>query len=90
MIVFYMHQPLMRHGMCAMQRHLVTIPSGLPVDDLKLMKKRRAQTIRTMEAMSVLDIARGLEGRRGSWEILLSEVVANISNYSCQEVALMS
>lgn len=38
------------------------------------MKKRRGQTIRTMEAMSVLDIARGLEdegdeesgGKKGS------------------------
>jgi hypothetical protein len=43
------------------QRHLATIPSGLPAEESQLMKKRRGQTIRTMEAMSVLDIARGLE-----------------------------
>lgn len=43
------------------QRHLTEIPSGLPTEEAKLMKKRRAHTIRTMEAMSVLDIAKGLD-----------------------------
>ena len=41
------------------QSHLQKIPSGLDPIETKAMKKRRKITVKTMEAMSVLDIAAG-------------------------------
>jgi hypothetical protein len=40
---------------------LETFPAGLPEEELKLMKKRRKQTLHTLDSMSVLDIAQGLK-----------------------------
>ena len=41
------------------QSHLQKIPSGLDPIETKAMEKRRKITVKTMEAMSVLDIAAG-------------------------------
>lgn len=45
------------------QHHFKKIPSGLNEAETKLMEKRRKDTIRTMDAMSVLDIAQGVAER---------------------------
>ena len=42
------------------QRYIPDIPSGLDKDDTKQMKMRRKIAIKTFEAMSVLDVSRGL------------------------------
>ena len=42
------------------QRHLGSLPSGLSAEDSKLIKSRIKITARTMEAMTVLDTAKGL------------------------------
>ena len=44
-----------------MQHHFKTLPSGLSNEDVILVKKRKARTIRTMDAMSVLDVAIGID-----------------------------
>ena len=41
------------------QSHLEKIPSGLDPIEMKAMERRRKVTVKTMEAMSVLDIAAG-------------------------------
>lgn len=41
------------------QSHLQKIPAGLDPSETKAMEKRRKVTVKTMEAMSVLDIAAG-------------------------------
>lgn len=43
-----------------LQHHFTKIPDGLDEADTKLMERRRKETIRTMNAMSVLDIAQGV------------------------------
>jgi hypothetical protein len=47
------------------QSHFKEIPSGLGRAETKLMERRRRETIRTMDAMSVLDIAQGVAEREG-------------------------
>lgn len=42
-----------------LQRHLVSIPPGLDANEKKSMEQRRKIAIRTMEAMSVLEISAG-------------------------------
>ena len=42
-----------------MQSHLQKIPSGLDPVESKAMEKRRKIAVKTMEAMSVLDMAAG-------------------------------
>ena len=42
-----------------MQSHLQKIPAGLDPVEMKAMERRRKITVKTMEAMSVLDIAAG-------------------------------
>ena len=41
------------------QSHLEKIPSGLDPIEMKAMERRRKVTVKTMEVMSVLDIAAG-------------------------------
>lgn len=43
-----------------LQSHFKTLPSGLDPAETRLMERRRKETLRTMEAMSVLDIAQGV------------------------------
>lgn len=46
-----------------LQHHFKQIPRGLSPAETKLMERRRKETLRTMEAMSVLDIAQGVAER---------------------------
>ncbi len=48
------------------QKYLVDIPRGLPDDERKSVEKRRKLTLRTMEAMSVLDITKELNSKEMS------------------------
>jgi hypothetical protein len=47
-------------GRCCWQKYLPAIPKGLPPADAKKMSQRRKMAIRTFEAMSVLDISKGM------------------------------
>lgn len=45
--------------MC-LQRYLEKIPSGLDPVESKKIQRRRKTTIKTMEAMTVLDVSKGM------------------------------
>jgi hypothetical protein len=47
-------------GRCCWQKYFPAIPKGLPPADAKKMSQRRKMAIRTFEAMSVLDISKGM------------------------------